>query len=239
MPPRPPALLRAQRRPRNKLSAAPVTIALGDGQTVSGVWQSPSDPFACLVLAHGAGAGMNHKSMAAIAAGLAERGVATLRYNFLYMEKGAKRPDPPPLAHAVVRVAVAEAGRRAPSLKLFAGGKSFGGRMTSQAQAAGPLPGVHGLVFFAFPLHPAGKPSDARAAHLADVALPMLFLQGERDALAELELLKPVVAALAPRAKLALFENADHSFHVPAKTGKSDAQLLGEILDVAAAWMKR
>jgi predicted alpha/beta-hydrolase family hydrolase len=230
---------RLRPRPRNKLNEAPVTITLEDGQTVSGAWLSPPDAFACLVLAHGAGAGMQHKSMAAIADGLAARGVATLRYNFLYMERQSKRPDPPALAHAAVRAAVADAGRRAQDLPLFAGGKSFGGRMTSQAQAAAPLPRVRGLVFFAFPLHPTGKPDNARAAHLAKVGLPMLFVQGERDALAELALLKTVVAGLSPRATLLLFENADHAFHVPAKSGKSDAQVLGEILDAAAAWMKR
>jgi predicted alpha/beta-hydrolase family hydrolase len=182
---------------------------------------------------------MTHKSMAALADGLAERGVATLRYQFPYMERGSKRPDQPPVAHAAVRAAVTEAQRRAPKMALFAGGKSFGGRMTSQAQALAALPGVRGLVFFAFPLHPAGKPSTDRARHLADVKLPMLFLQGERDALAELKLLRPSVTNLGARATLELFADADHSFHVPAKTGRKDTAVLAEILDAAAGWMKR
>jgi predicted alpha/beta-hydrolase family hydrolase len=191
------------------------------------------------VLAHGAGAGMTHKAMAALADGLAERDIATLRYQFLYMERGAKRPDPPPVAHKVVRAAVADAARRADGLPLFAGGRSFGGRMTSQAQALAPLPQVRGLVFFAFPLHPAGKPSSERAAHLLDVAVPMLFLQGTNDALAMLDLLRPVVAKLGERATLKLIDGADHSFHVPAKSGRKDAEVLAEVLDAAAAWMKR
>ena len=214
-----------------------VTIAIDGAQPVSGLWLLPQRPRACLVLAHGAGAGMTHKTMAAIADGLAERGFATLRYQFPYMERGSKRPDLPAIAHAAVRAAVAEAGRRSPKLPLFAGGKSFGGRMTSQAQALQPLPGVCGLVFFGYPLHPAGKPSAERAAHLAEVTVPMLFLQGSRDTLAEVDLLRPVVADLGKRATLALFADADHSFHVPAKTGRKDAEVLAEILDTAAGWM--
>jgi hypothetical protein len=180
---------------------------------------------------------MAHKSMAAIAEGLAARDVATLRYNFLYMERGSKRPDAPAIAHAAVRAAAAEAGKLAPALPLFAGGKSFGGRMTSQAQALAPLPGVRGLVFFAFPLHPAGKPGDERARHLGDVKAPMLFLQGDNDALAELDLLRPVVAKLGERATLKLLAHADHSFHAPAKSGRKDADVLAEALDAAADWM--
>jgi predicted alpha/beta-hydrolase family hydrolase len=180
---------------------------------------------------------MMHKSMAAIADGLAERRVATLRYQFPYMERGGKRVDPPKVAHAAVRAAVADARRRAGEVPLFAGGKSFGGRMTSQAQAQEPLVGVSGLVFFAFPLHPAGTPSDERANHLAEVALPMLFLQGTRDALADLDLLKHTVAGLGARATLKLFADADHAFHVPAKTGRKDAEVLSELLDAAASWM--
>lgn len=214
-----------------------VKIAIEGAQPVSGLWQLPAKPRPCLVLAHGAGAGMTHKTMTAIADGLAERGIATLRYQFPYMERGSKRPDSPAVAHAAVRAAVADAARRAPTLPLFAGGKSFGGRMTSQAQALQPLPGVRGLVFFGYPLHPAGKPSVERAAHLAHVTVPMLFLQGSRDTLAEVDLLRPVVAGLAKRATLALFADADHSFHVPAKTGRKDADVLAEILDAAAGWM--
>jgi len=212
-------------------------IALDAESTVSGLWDAPAKPKACLVLAHGAGAGMTHKSMEAVAAGLAQRGIAVLRYNFPYMERGSKRVDPPAIAHKAVRAAVAAAQARSKSLPLFAGGRSFGARMTSQTQAKTPLDGVRGLVFFAFPLHPAGAPSVDRAAHLKDVQVPMLFLQGTRDALAELTLLTPTVKSLGRRAKLVLAEDADHSFHVPAKTGRKDSDVLAEILDAAAAWM--
>lgn len=206
------------------------------------IWDAPARPKALLVLAHGAGAGMTHKSMDAIAHGLTQRGIAVLRYNFPYMERGSKRVDPPPIAHKRVREAVALARERAArensrSLPLFAGGRSFGGRMTSQTQAIAPLEGVRGLVFFAFPLHPAGASSDTRAAHLTQVKIPMLFLQGTRDALADLALLKRAVKSLGPPATLVLAENADHSFHVPAKTGRKDREVLDEILDAAAAWM--
>ena len=219
------------------MDAEPIRIALADGSSVSGLWQAPATATAALVLAHGAGAGMTHRSMAAIADGLAERGVATLRYQFPYMEKGGKRVDPPPVAHAAVRAAAAEARRLAPALPLFAGGRSFGGRMTSQAQAISPLEGVRGLIFFAFPLHTAGKPSTDRAAHLAELKVPMLFLSGAKDTLAELDLLQPVVAGLGRRATLSLFADADHSFHVPARTGRKDAEVMTDLLDVAAAWI--
>jgi predicted alpha/beta-hydrolase family hydrolase len=219
------------------MDAETITIRIDDKSSVSGLWLAPPAPRACLVLAHGAGAGMTHKSMAATAAGLAERSVATLRYQFPYMEKGGKRVDPPPVAHAAVRAAAAEGLRRAGGAPLFAGGRSFGGRMTSQAQALEPLGGVHGLVFFAFPLHPAGKPSIDRAEHLAAIEIPMLFLQGTHDALAELDLLQPLVAGLGPRARLDLFADADHSFHVAAKTGRKDAEVLAQALDGVAAWV--
>ena len=219
------------------MSAKDVTIELPDGASVSGLWLRRPRAQACLVLAHGAGVGMAHKSMAALADGLAERAVATLRYQFPYMERGSRRPDPPAVAHATVRAACAEAARLADALPLFAGGRSFGGRMTSQAQAATPLPGVRGLVFFAFPLHPAGKPTTSRADHLADVALPMLFLQGMRDALADLPLLQQTVDALGSRARLILAADADHSFHVPARSGRADQEVLALLLDGAAAWM--
>ena len=215
-----------------------VTIATEGEANLSGLWLKPAAARACLVLAHGAGAGMAHKSMAAIAGGLADRGIATLRYQFPYMERGGKRPDPPAVAHAAVRAAVAEAGRLAGDLLLFAGGKSFGGRMTSQAQAIRPLSGVRGLVFFAFPLHPAGKPSVDRAEHLSKVVVPMLFLQGTRDALASLGLLEPVVAELGTRATLVLAQDADHSFHVAKGAKTRDAEVLGELLDSAAHWME-
>jgi hypothetical protein len=214
-----------------------VTISLDNGSQVSGLWLAPRSARACLVLAHGAGAGMAHKSMAALAAGLAERGIATLRYQFPYMERGARRPDPPAVAHKVVRAAIAKGAKRANGLPLFAGGRSFGGRMTSQAQALAPLPQVRGLVFFAFPLHPAGKPSRERAVHLSDVDVPMLFVTGSNDALASLNLLQPAIAELGARATLKLIDGADHSFHVPAKSGRTDAGALAEALDAAAAWM--
>lgn len=213
-----------------------ITINLGDA-TISGLWLTPPNAKAVYVFAHGAGAGMSHKSMTAIAEGLAARDIATLRYNFLYMERRSGRPDSPALAHTAVRAAVAKANDLAPQLPLFAGGKSFGGRMTSQTQALAPLPNVRGLIFFAFPLHPAGKPGDERAQHLDDVAIPMLFLQGTNDALASLDLLEPVAKKLGKRATLTLFEHADHSFHVPAKSGRKDPEVLEEILDTTARWI--
>ena len=197
----------------------------------------PERARACYVFAHGAGAGMQHAFMANFAQGLAERGIATLRYEFAYMQRGSKRPDPPAVAHAAVRDAVAEAARQCADLPLFAGGKSFGGRMTSQAQALQPLPGVRGLVFVGFPLHPVGKPSLDRAAHLANVQCPMLFLQGTRDELAEAALIEGVVAGLGERATLAWVDDADHAFHVRAKSGRNDAQALAAMLDVTAGWI--
>jgi predicted alpha/beta-hydrolase family hydrolase len=211
----------------------------GNAIQVSGLLQTPPRARACYVLAHGAGAGMKHPFLAAVAAELATRGIASLRYQFPYMERGAKRPDPPPLAQATVRAAVAAAARSLPDLPLIAGGKSFGGRMTSQAQAKAPLPGVRGLAFLGFPLHPANRPSRDRAEHLFDVHLPMLFLQGTRDALAALDQIEPACEKLGERATLMLFENADHSFHVPARSGRTDAQLRGEILDALASWIDR
>jgi predicted alpha/beta-hydrolase family hydrolase len=220
------------------MAAKPVRIAIGDDQSVSGLWEKPAKARAVLVLAHGAGAGMQHKAMEAIATGLAARGVATLRFQFPYMERGSKRPDSPAVAHAAVRAAVADAKERAGALPLFAGGKSFGGRMTSQAEAKSAL-GVKGLIFFGFPLHLAGAPSVERAAHLKDVKVPMLFLSGTRDALGDVTLLKQTVKGLGKRATLALFEDADHSFHVPAKSGRKDPEVLAEILDTAAVWMAK
>jgi predicted alpha/beta-hydrolase family hydrolase len=217
--------------------AEPVTINVAANDHVSGLLHVPSKPRACYVLGHGAGAGMKHAFLGAVSAGLAERGIATLRYQFLYMEKGTKRPDPPKLAQAAVRGAVGEAARRLPELPLFAGGKSFGGRMTSQAQAASPLAGVRGLVFLGFPLHPAGKPSDERAQHLFEISIPMLFLQGTRDELADLQLLEPVCRKLGPRATLRLYPEADHSFHVPARSGRKDSQVREEFLDAMVEWM--
>lgn len=217
--------------------AEPITIAGDHDIHVSGLLQTPPRPRACYVLAHGAGAGMHHRFMAAVAAEAAHRGIATLRYQFPYMERGGKRPDPPPLAQATVRAAVAAALRMLPGVVLIAGGKSFGGRMTSQAQAKAPLEGVRGLAFLGFPLHPAGKPSQQRGKHLFDVHIPMLFLQGTRDTLASLDQLEPLCAALGPRATLSLFADADHSFHMPARSGRNDAQVIGEVLDALAAWI--
>jgi predicted alpha/beta-hydrolase family hydrolase len=215
----------------------PVTIGVGDGERVSGLLLTPPEARACYVMAHGAGAGMAHPFMASFASHLAERGIATLRYQFPYMERGSKRPDAPAVAHAIVRTAVAAASRLVPGLALFAGGKSFGGRMTSQAQAASPLPGVLGLVFVGFPLHPPGKPSDERGAHLLDVLIPMLFLQGTRDEFADLQLLSMLVEPLGARATLELFDDADHSFHVPARTGRKDSQIRLEMATAVAEWI--
>jgi uncharacterized protein len=216
--------------------AKPVTVRLDETLHVSGLLQAPAQSRACLVLAHGAGAGMAHPFLAAVATELAERGIATLRYQFPFMEQRGKRPDPPKLAQATVRAAVAEAARLLPEIPLFAGGRSFGGRMTSQAQAASPLPGVRGLAFLGFPLHPAGRPSQDRGRHLFDVKIPMLF-QGTRDALAMLDQLEPLCQALGELATLRLFQDADHAFHVPARTGRKDPQLRGEMLDALAAWI--
>lgn len=216
----------------------PLTIALPAGDTISGLLDSPANAEACYVFAHGAGAGMNHAFIAAMASGLAQRRIATLRFQFPYMEQGSKRTDPPKIAHAAVRAAVQEAAKRLPDVPLFAGGKSYGGRMASQAQAAEPLANVRGLVFAGFPLHPAGKPSTERAGHLADVRVPMLFLQGTRDTLADLDLIRETTAKLGSRATLHVVEGADHSFHVLARSGRNDAQVREELLDAMAGWMK-
>jgi predicted alpha/beta-hydrolase family hydrolase len=212
-------------------------VEVGKATSVSALLIQPTDARACFVFAHGAGAGMAHSFMEQAAAGLAGRGIATLRYQFPYMEKASKRPDPPAIAHATVRAAVKQAARHCPGLPLVAGGKSFGARMTSQAQAKAPLEGVRGLAFFGFPLHPAGKPSIDRADHLAEIHVPMLFLQGTNDKLAELQLLKPVVEKLKLLATLHLVEAADHSFHVPARSGRNDREVMNEILDALAAWV--
>lgn len=216
-----------------------VEITLLDGSAVPGLLERPDGARALYVFAHGAGAGMAHRFMADVAAGLAARAIATLRFNFPAMQRGAKRPDPPALAQATVRAAVQAAARLAPDLPRVAGGKSFGGRMTSQAQADAPLPGVRGLAFVGFPLHPAGKPGTGRAAHLAAVACPMLFLQGSRDALADAALMRGVVEPLGARATLVMLDGADHAFHVLARSGRTDAQVLAEGLDAFAAWVDR
>ncbi len=211
-------------------------IDTGKAGRVSALLLCPERPLACFVFAHGAGAGMTHPFMQAFAEGLFARDVASLRYQFPYLEKGSKRPDPPAIAQATVRAAVAEAARHHPGLPLIAGGKSFGGRMTSQAQAAAPMEGVRGLAFLGFPLHAAGKPSSERAEHLADVRIPMLFLQGTRDSLADPKLIEGVVKGLGPSATLHLVQGADHSFHVLARSGRNDKEVLQEILNIFVNW---
>src|SRR5579872_965583 len=217
-------------------SAKTTTITVDDKHRVSALVLLPSAARACFVFAHGAGAGMAHPFMEATARGLAEAGIATLRFQFPYMESRSRRPDPPALCHAAVRAAVDEAVLHAPGLPLIAGGRSFGGRMTSQTQAKSALPGVRGLAFFGFPLHPAGRASDERATHLSEVSIPMLFLQGTRDELAELDLLQPVISRLGARATLKLIPDADHSFHVLARTGRKDAQVIAELVHTCADW---
>ena len=215
-----------------------LSFSVDGGPRVSARLALPPAARACYVLAHGAGAGMEHPFMGAVAAGLAERGVATLRYQFPYMERRARRPDPPALCHATVRAAVAECARRVPTLPLIAGGRSFGGRMSSQAQAQEPLPGVRGLAFLGFPLHPAGCPADSRAEHLSRVDVPLLFLQGTRDALAGRPLLEALLARLGARASVSWLEDADHAFHVPARSGRNDAQVMSTLLESLCKWLE-
>lgn len=214
------------------------SIEVATNTRVSTLLQLPTDPLALYVFAHSAGAGMRQPFMNDFAAALALRQIGTLRYQFPYMEEGSRRPDPPPLCHATVRAAVAEAGRQAPTIPLIAGGRSFGGRMTSQAQAIEALPGVRGLAFVGFPLHPAKQPADTRGVHLSKVQAPMLFLQGTRDDLADLRLLVPLVEKLGPRAMLRQLEGADHSFHVLVKSGRNDREVLEEAADAFAAWTR-
>lgn len=223
--------------PMSESPAQLVTLQVSEGCTVSGLLDLPANARACFVFAHGAGAGMHHASMASVADDLSRQGIATLRYQFPYMERGSRRPDPPVLCHATVRAAVAHAARSVPGLRLVAGGRSFGGRMTSQAQALASLPGVAGLVFLAFPLHPAGRPSQERADHLANVTIPMLFLQGTRDELATLDLLQPVVQRLGARATLKLLQEADHSFHVRASSGRRDPDVRQELVRALLDWI--
>jgi predicted alpha/beta-hydrolase family hydrolase len=211
-------------------------LTLEKAASVSALLLRPENARTCFVFAHGAGAGMSHPFMEMVATGLCERGIATLRYQFPYMEKGGKRPDAPDVAHVAVRAAVAEAARCCAGLPLIAGGKSFGGRMTSQAQAIAPLPGVRGLAFLGFPLHPAGKPSTSRAEHLSDIEIPMLFLQGTRDDLAEMSLLEPVVKGLGGLASLHVVQEGDHSLHVPARSGRNNREVMNEVLDALSAW---
>lgn len=206
---------------------------------VSYVLRVPQGAKWLYVLAHGAGAGMRHRFLETMADRLEERGVATFRYQFPYIEQGKRRPDPPKRLLATVRAAVSAARSAAPGLRLIAGGKSMGGRMTSQAQAEEALPGVEALAFVGFPLHAAGKPpSVERGVHLADVKLPMLFLQGTRDSLADLELLRPLLDPIHPRPTLRIVDGADHGFHVLKRSGRTDDQVQGELADVLAAWFE-
>ena len=216
-----------------------VQIDVGDRiGKVSGVLLRPADAWACFVLAHGAGAGMRHPFMEGIAQALARRGVATLRYQFPYMEAGGGRPDPPGVLEATVRAAVDLAPTVAPGLPLVAGGKSLGGRMTSNAQARRPLPGVAALVFLGFPLHAPNQPGESRAEHLNHVGVPMLFLQGTRDALAQLDLITAVCHRLEPRAVLRVVQGADHSFAVLKRSGRSNAEVMDELADTVASWSR-
>jgi uncharacterized protein len=234
-----PASLKSLEQVPASVSEEPVLkLAVRAGVSVSARLLSPPGARACYVLAHGAGAGMDHPSMRTTAQGLAELGIATLRFQFPYMENRSRRPDPAPLCHATVRAAVAEARRLLPALPLFAGGRSFGGRMSSQAQALEPLAGVRGLVFLGFPLHPAAKPAVERAEHLTRVHIPMLFVQGTRDALAEHSLMQTVIAQLGARASADWVKDADHSFHVPARGGRTDAEVRTQLLAAAARWME-
>ncbi len=219
-------------------TAKPVTIEVNTTTRVSGLLQRPAKPVACFIFAHGAGAGMQHPFMAEVADGLAALGVATLRYQFPYMERKSKRPDPPALCHATVRAAVTFAGRHLKRVPMLAGGKSFGGRMTSQAQAIEPLSAVRALAFLGFPLHLPKRPSIERAEHLSSVDVPMLFIQGTRDELAQLALLKRVVSRLRRRATLKLLDGADHSFHVLVRSGRTDAQVMGEMLVAFSTWIR-
>jgi uncharacterized protein len=214
-----------------------LSFAVAEGTEVAARLILPAGARALYIFAHGAGAGMDHPSMRSTASELATHAIASLRYQFPYMQQRRGRPDPPEVCHATVRAAVGEGLRRAPRLPVFAGGRSFGGRMTSQAQARSPLPEVRGLVFLAFPLHPAKQPAQERARHLAEVHIPMLFVQGTRDALAERELIQAVVSRLGARATLQWVEDADHSFHVPARSGRNDAQARSALLAGVAQWM--
>jgi predicted alpha/beta-hydrolase family hydrolase len=218
-------------------AARELEIEVSEPHRVSGLLLRPDDAWALYVFAHGAGAGMRHSYMETVAHDLAGAGVATLRYQFPYTEAGKHRPDPPALLEDTVRAAVARAADEA--LPLFAGGKSMGGRMTSQAQSKEALPGVRGLVFLGFPLHPPGRPGVSRATHLDAVTVPMLFVQGTRDDLADLDLMRGVCSALGSRATLHIVEGGDHSFKVLKRSGRDEAAVRTEIRDAATAFMRR
>jgi len=223
---------------RPSVEAVDRRIRVSEGVEISALLLEPRRPSALYVLAHGAGAGMRHSFMESIAQRLVAQGIATLRYQFPYTEQGGRRPDPEPVLLATVRAAVAAGRDAAGGLPLLAGGKSMGGRMTSRAAAAAPLPGVTGLVFLGFPLHPAGQPGVSRADHLAKVDIPMLFLQGTRDTLADLALLRPVVERLGARATLRAIEHADHMFHVLKRSGRTEEQVLDELAAAVAGWQE-
>jgi predicted alpha/beta-hydrolase family hydrolase len=219
----------------NPAAPQPIILTVEPGLSVSGIFERPDRARAAFVMAHGAGAGMSHAFLADVSGALSERGIACLRYQFPFMERGQKRPDASGLCHSTVRAAVAWALRAEPRLPLFAGGKSFGGRMTSQAQAIEPLSGVRGLAFLGFPLHPPKKPSVARADHLATIRIPMIFLQGTRDALAQSSLMMKTIERLG--AGSTVIEAADHGFHVPARSGRTDADVLREVADALERWI--
>jgi predicted alpha/beta-hydrolase family hydrolase len=220
-------------------NVTPLRIALPSGKSISALLRAPSSSDACFVLAHGAGAGMNHPFMSDLAQALGMRGIATLRFQFPYMEEGSRRPDAPAVAHEAIRAGCKEAATRLPGVPLFAGGKSFGARMTSQAQAQDPIDDVRGLIFVGFPLHPSGKPSRTRAEHLSAVTIPMLFLQGTRDALANLALIRDCTASLGGRATLRIAEGADHAFRVLVRSGRTNAQVIEELADATRSWIDK
>jgi uncharacterized protein len=217
-------------------TARPLSLSVAAGITVSAVAMIPREATCCLVFAPGAGAGMNHRYIVAVCEGLAGCGMATLRYQFPSHEKGSRRPDPPKLCHETIQAAVAAAHELMPTLALFAGGKSFGGRMTSQIQAIAPLPNVRGLCFFGLPLHPPKRPASTRAEHLSLIAIPMLFLQGTRDELADLTLMQGLVARLNAPVTLKVIDHADHSFHVPVRSGTTDSEVMRSMLEDVATW---
>ena len=217
----------------------PLTLKSKDALALSALLMKPRNAQACFVFAHGAGAGMTHPFMEDVAAKLYGHGIATLRFQFPFMEKGSKRPDTPAVAHAAIRLAVADARRRCRGMPIIAGGKSFGGRMTSQAQAEDPIEDVRGLAFVGFPLHPTGKPSITRAEHLAGIRIPMLFIQGTRDKLAEPVLLRQVCKGLRSRATSHLIDGADHGFHILARSGRTDQDVVAEIALTISQWVER
>src|SRR5665213_2320835 len=217
-------------------TSMPLSITVTAGTTVSAIAMTPDDATCCLAFAPGAGGGINHAYTVAVCEGLAVRGMATVRYQFPSIENGSRRPDQPKLCHKTIQAAVAAAHELTPALALFAGGKSFGGRMTSQIQAIEPLPHVRGLCFFGFPLHPPKRPGTARADHLSSIQIPMLFLQGTRDELADLTRIKEVLAQLSAPVTLKVVDHADHSFHVLVRSGTTDGEVMRSVLDAVAAW---